>query len=495
MKFNSKKLLCIVMSLALCLPLIGMYAYADDGKIEYHDSGRLYTINRFPEDEVYFPKKVIRPKVFLSNNNAGSYHFYDYLGSAEKAIYNSLKNTKAGLESDTQGLVKVKFNSSRNLPSASSAELENKIVYCVVAAISALLDDYPEYFWIFNFGFNYGSSVSESTYYLSELTVYLALNEAAYPNWNTVNTYYQNLLNSVASFEVHGNSRYAKVKSIHDSIAAQVTYDPDYDNSKANPIAHEPTGVFTEPYYAVCEGYAEACKLLCDRENIPCICVVGWGAGGAHKWNYVQMEDGKWYGLDITWDDQDDHLMYDYFLVGKNSKNGFFGGTDSFGTDHIPTGALYNIDFSLTYPEISTLSYTAGLLNDHSTATFSNPKGMMYIPKNTVLSEEFLATSLNSEHTPDDHTVSVSGVTTGAEVSVMNVASDPRSYKVVRWGDVDKSNSVDFTDFTLVTSAAQLKSNPDDECSFAAGDLNEDGVIDGFDAIYLELYLADEVQK
>ena len=496
MNKHIKKILAIVMAIAVCIPMLYMYSYADDGDIVYHDSGIIYNINRAPEDEVYIPNLPVRPRVFYSNNSSDSYLFYNNLNSTEKAIYNSLKNTMAGLEADTQGVVPVTFSSSRNLPSASSAELKEKITLSVCAALSALLEDYPEYFWIGGFGYNFGSSMSGSTYYLASLTVYMMLNENAYPDWNSVRTYHTNLMNSVAAFEVNGVSRYAKLKSIHDQLAAQVTYDPDFDNANANPLAHEPTGVFTEPYYAVCEGYAEAFKLICDRENIPCITVVGLGGGGAHKWNYVKMEDGKWYGVDVTWDDQGEgQCMYDYFLVGTTSKNGFFGGTDTFSSDHVPQGTNYSVDFALTYPELSNVSYTTGTPNINSTATFSNPKGMMFIPKSATLTEAFTYGSSYGAYAPSDHTVSISGTTTTATVTVSNSNASPVVYKVVRWGDINASNSVNVTDYNQAVNTARANSVITDECKFAAGDLTEDGVIDGFDAIYLELYVNGDVEK
>ena len=51
----------------------------------------------------------------------------------------------------------------------------------------------------------------------------------------------------------------------------------------------------------VCEGYARAFKVLCNKVGIPCVLVDG-DAGGPHMWNYVQL-DGAWYGVDVTWND------------------------------------------------------------------------------------------------------------------------------------------------------------------------------------------------
>lgn len=53
----------------------------------------------------------------------------------------------------------------------------------------------------------------------------------------------------------------------------------------------------------VCEGYARAMKVLCDKVGIPCILVRGKSSNGvAHMWNNV-MIDGKWYAVDVTWND------------------------------------------------------------------------------------------------------------------------------------------------------------------------------------------------
>ena len=60
----------------------------------------------------------------------------------------------------------------------------------------------------------------------------------------------------------------------------------------------------------VCEGYARAFKVLCDVYDIPCVLVEGYVKNTRtdpeaefHMWNYVKMEDGKWYAVDVTWND------------------------------------------------------------------------------------------------------------------------------------------------------------------------------------------------
>ena len=58
----------------------------------------------------------------------------------------------------------------------------------------------------------------------------------------------------------------------------------------------------------VCEGYARAFKVLCDRVDIPCVLNEGIARYGAdtsqqaHMWNYVFVEN-NWYAVDVTWND------------------------------------------------------------------------------------------------------------------------------------------------------------------------------------------------
>lgn len=88
----------------------------------------------------------------------------------------------------------------------------------------------------------------------------------------------------------------------------------------------------------VCEGYARALKVLCDRLGIPCVLVDGdaladasAGQGVAHLWNYVEL-DGAWYAVDVTWNDvsavDDPNPPFDaryneaYLLVGADTAIG-----------------------------------------------------------------------------------------------------------------------------------------------------------------------------
>lgn len=105
-------------------------------------------------------------------------------------------------------------------------------------------------------------------------------------------------------------------------------------------------------YAPVCEGYARAFKVLCDRVGIPCVLSNGTGNTEEHMWNLVKMEDDKWYGVDVTWNDPSVMLNYDkvsgaenedYLLVGANT---VLDGK-KFSQSHVETNYLYSDNIPL----------------------------------------------------------------------------------------------------------------------------------------------------
>ena len=92
----------------------------------------------------------------------------------------------------------------------------------------------------------------------------------------------------------------------------------------------------------VCDSYARAFKSLCDAVNIPCAYVSGNADETDHAWNIVQMEDGKWYAVDTTWNDPivpgitdkvSGYENEDCLLVGRDT----VVGGKTFGNSHIVT--------------------------------------------------------------------------------------------------------------------------------------------------------------
>ncbi|WDV45688.1 S-layer homology domain-containing protein [Clostridiaceae bacterium M8S5] len=112
-----------------------------------------------------------------------------------------------------------------------------------------------------------------------------------------------------------------KEKAIHDYIINNtVYYKYDKDSIKDIPeYCHTAYGVLIYGT-GVCDGYAEATNVLLNRVGIESKLVFGHAKNKdntdtiGHAWNLVKI-DGKYYHLDVTWDDDDENqkACYDFF--------------------------------------------------------------------------------------------------------------------------------------------------------------------------------------
>lgn len=57
-------------------------------------------------------------------------------------------------------------------------------------------------------------------------------------------------------------------------------------------------GLFID-HKCVCEGYAQSMSILMNAAGVPTVTL----NGGNHAWNKVLLDDGKWYAIDVTWED------------------------------------------------------------------------------------------------------------------------------------------------------------------------------------------------
>lgn len=110
---------------------------------------------------------------------------------------------------------------------------------------------------------------------------------------------------------------YEKVRAVHDYIILHTAYDYDnYLNDTVPEASYTMYGVFVNRI-AVCEGYALSMVYLLNKIGIETIYVPSDEAMN-HAWNKVKI-DGKWYNLDVTWDDpvpdREGKIQYNYFLV------------------------------------------------------------------------------------------------------------------------------------------------------------------------------------
>lgn len=477
-----KKALSVVLAVILTVPFLSLVSGALNEKTLYADMPAEWAVSYDPRTDVSDLVRESENKAlpFLSDGADTPYTFYTFLNSNQKAVYNALKEKM--FESSVEVTLPSPLTWSGTDTSVPS-DIKSALSEAVSGGISALCDDFPMIFWINGYSISYGYSYrygdSGYIFTITSVTVKPRINTNAYADMNKVKQDYNDMAAVVADVEIKGATRYEKVKFIHDFICKRVEYDENFEI----PTAHEPTSVFLSPYKTVCEGYSEAFKILCDKADIPCVIAVGTSNGGGHAWNYVKMEDGKWYGVDCTFDDQGS-ILYDYFLVGTASGNKYFNASETFGSSHTETGKRYSGSFTLTYPTVSENAYSPVVPGINSGATVNEKSKLLYITNGA---------SVNSAvYMQSGYSFVSGGNKTGSLFTVKNTSSGASTgYTVIMRGDVVPSGKVDGTDFDAVIKHSveeQKLENGSNE--YLAADVNGDGVVDLFDAAEIDLIKA-----
>lgn len=280
--------------------------------------------------------------------NASAYKFYNNLTETEKIIYNGFVSTKLGLNCTPKG------NFSIEITNGDSFSDKVALADAVYSAAAACIDDHPELFWLLGMPFDIAAKPNGNGNNNYVLYFYTNIYYTPYSSIAELEEEYYNTLWESQNIAVSGSTRYEKVKSIVNTLCALADYaDITGFETAYNSKVFFPSSCLLSPYKTVCDGYAKAFKMICDANGIPSLIVVGYGyasgSWGGHAWNYVQLEDNRWYALDVTWIDS--AKTKDYFLVGSNTldSQGL-----SFEATHNPVGDRYEGIDGLTYPKLST---------------------------------------------------------------------------------------------------------------------------------------------
>ena len=225
-------------------------------------------------------------------------------------------------------------------------------VDCFMTYLSVCLSwDYPEAFWLRNtFRWSYSSmytmeygggsgtvSYSQFAYFLVQEKGYdRRQQEFQSPELiSSAAVDYNNKVKAILG-ECPESSNYEKVVYINDWLTKNNLYNEQYAVLAELPdIVYSPLSALaglTGAEGPVCEGYARAFKILCDQKGIPCVLMAGdaksssVSKGESHMWSEVQMDDGKWYAVDVTWNDPivsgisekvSGFENHDWFLLGS----------------------------------------------------------------------------------------------------------------------------------------------------------------------------------
>ena len=178
-----------------------------------------------------------------------------------------------------------------------------------------------------NFVHPYNSSNNIKLTYGGDYTIGIAINKA-YSNDDIAAI--NEIVDKVIKEKLNNNMpTREKIKIIHDYIIDNAEYDKlKYENKNDTTYkSNTAYGVLVQGY-GTCNGYADAMAIFLDKLNIINYKI----SNSEHIWNLVYL-DGKWYHLDLTWDDpiSDVNINRDtYFLITTSELEELNDGTHKF---------------------------------------------------------------------------------------------------------------------------------------------------------------------
>ena len=329
---------------------------------------------------------------------------------------------------------------------AKEAEVQSALSEAFSSATAAFWNDYPEAYWVGELGYFYtpsgstsslgGEIISFSVDVLSEFTITMKMKyDSARMEQDELTTYDSGVNEAVAAVNeklTASSSRYDIVKAIHDYICGNASYDGPALTT-GDPKAHTVAPFFidkkkTETF--VCEGYAKTFKILCGKYDIPCVLVSGQAVSGdkneAHMWNYVQMDDNKWYAVDVTWDDQEGTTYYDYFLCGKTSK---VFNNNLFMDDHLASGKLSTSGSAqeFVYPDLNQVAYDPNNSQTNPTSSTSTTASTTSTTASTTSTTASTTSTTASTTSTTASTTSTTASTTSTTASTTSTTASTTS--------------------------------------------------------------------
>ena len=178
-----------------------------------------------------------------------------------------------------------------------------------------------------NFVHPYNSSNNVKISYGGDYKIGITINRAyTQDEINEINNKVDKILNENVNNNMPPKE---KIKVIHDYIINHTEYDKlKYENKNDDTYkSNTAYGVLIEGY-GTCNGYADAMEIFLDKMNIINYKI----SNEEHIWNLVYL-DGKWYHLDLTWDDpiSDININRDtYFLISTKTLEKINDGTHTF---------------------------------------------------------------------------------------------------------------------------------------------------------------------
>ena len=189
----------------------------------------------------------------------------------------------------------------------------SRLGYLFQISLYAFCNDHPEAYWVGKANINYDCE-DNSSHIVRAVITPSEQYAGAYSDWTAVQNGIREAVDEIRRSRA-SDSRYDTVLAIHDYVCNNLSYHYADEYYGEQQCAAPLFGGGSIGKKAVCEGYSMAFKLLCDQFGIPAA-VVG---SRTHAFNYVQMDDGIYYAVDCTFDDNADMTNHQFFLKGSRS--------------------------------------------------------------------------------------------------------------------------------------------------------------------------------
>ena len=290
------------------------------GNMEYGDktyvalwadnSSTAYTYVDGNTVNLYDASQAVAMTETIDTKNTG-YYYTQLSANAKKAYATLFANYRFVPEERT-------IRKMNALIFTSDVELSKKDL---LDAQMAFVYDHPEVFWVTYFAKSDVNNVSgvntgKHYYMYSPVMAYdIALCKG------DAEAYYGYLKMALNAMDLKkSDTTYDKVKRIHDYIIKNYSYSTyGYKLNGKTADDTRSVGRMLTMKRGCCVGYSKLMKAFCDYYGISCTLV----SGTDHMWNAIQI-NGKWYALDVTWDDTDGKQknskeQYQYFLKGEKT--------------------------------------------------------------------------------------------------------------------------------------------------------------------------------
>lgn len=229
-----------------------------------------------------------------------SRYAYDQMNADEKKLYDNLENictdfVKSGTEDAAYREDKISTNGGTDVLTGyylKPALYDNLTINQVAEVVQVFIYQNPQFYF---------TTVSIPCLYTTK-EVYLpcysefADGEKRAAVTNDLFSKIDTLVSQIST----NTTKYDKEKAAHDLICDMLVYD-----NEEGEFCQSIYSVFYEGK-SVCLGYSLTFELLLNASGVNTLTPYS----DYHAWNKIQLDDGNWYAVDVTWDDQTWGIWY-----------------------------------------------------------------------------------------------------------------------------------------------------------------------------------------